>query len=107
MEFETDITGYGRKMGMDARLNDEGRIDAVVKLGGTPGVYNEGLQPAGTVQARTMNPGGSETAGGGGNSGDFAAGTHYYDVVDPEDPEKTITITWKGRADGAIGNPRL
>jgi len=102
MEFETDITGYGRKMGLDARLTPEGRIDAVVKLGGTtpegridavvklggtPGVYNEGLQPAGTIQARTMNPGGSETSGGGANSGDFAP--------------------TEGRADGAIGNPRL
>ena len=87
MEYETDITGYGRKMGLDARLTPEGRIDAVVKLGGTPGVYNEGLQPAGTIQARTMNSGGSETSGGGANSGDFAP--------------------TEGRADGAIGNPRL
>jgi len=87
MEYETDITGYGRKMGLDARLTPEGRIDAVVKLGGTSGVYNEGLQPAGTIQARTMNPGGSETSGGGANSGDFAP--------------------TEGRADGAIGNPRL
>ena len=33
MEFETDITGYGRKMGRDAGLTNEGRIDAVVRLG--------------------------------------------------------------------------
>ena len=84
MEYETDITGYGRKMGLDARLTPEGRIDAVVKLGG--GEF-EGMQVAGTVQARTMNPGGSETSGGGANAGDFAP-------------------TF-GRADGITGNPRL
>ena len=33
MEFETDITGYGRKMGRDAGLTAEGRIDSVVRLG--------------------------------------------------------------------------
>tara|TARA_R110000824_G_scaffold45871_6_gene132397 strand:- start:1736 stop:2020 length:285 start_codon:yes stop_codon:yes gene_type:complete len=86
MEFETDITGYGRKMGRDAGLTPEGRLDGVHKLGGTSGVYNEGLQPSNTIQARTMNPGGSETSGGGANSGDFAP--------------------TEGRADGAIGNPR-
>ena len=83
MEFETDITGYGRKMGLDARLNDEGRIMSVVKLG--DGAF-EGMQPAGTIQARTMNPGGSETSGGGGISGDYAPSY--------------------GRDDGIAGNPR-
>jgi hypothetical protein len=83
MEFETDITGYGRKMGRDAGLTPEGRIDAVVKLG--DGKFN-GMQPAGTVAARTMNPGGSETSGGGANSGDYA----------PTD----------ARTDGIVGNPR-
>ncbi len=83
MEYETDITGYGRKMGRDAGLNDQGRIDSVVKLGG--GEY-EGMQPAGTVAARTMNPGGTETSGGGARSGDFAPSY--------------------GRDDGITGNPR-
>jgi hypothetical protein len=83
MEFETDITGYGRKMGLDARLNDEGRIDAVVRLG--DGEFN-GMQVAGTVQARTMNPGGSEASGGGGISGDYAPSY--------------------GRDDDVVGNPR-
>ena len=46
----------------------------------------EGMQPAGTVSARTMNPGGSEVSGGGANAGDYAP--------------------TKARNDGIIGNPR-
>ena len=83
MEFETDITGYGRKMGRDAGLTSEGRIDSVVRLG--DGEFN-GMQLAGTVSARTMNPGGSETSGGGGQAGDYAP-----------------TFA---RNDGIVGNPR-
>ena len=83
MEFETDITGYGRKMGRDAGLTSEGRIDSVVRLG--DGDFN-GMQPAGTVSVRTMNPGGSEVSGGGGLSGDYAP-TYARD-------------------DGVVGNPR-
>ena len=83
MEYETDITGYGRKMGRDAGLTSEGRIDSVVKLGG--GEF-EGMQPAGTVAVRTMNPGGSETSGGGAQAGDYAP-------------------TY-GRDDNVVGNPR-
>jgi len=83
MEFETDITGYGRKMGRDAGLTSEGRIDSVVRLGDGP--YN-GEQPAGTVSARTMNPGGSEVSGGTGLAGDYCP-------------------TY-GRDDGVVGNPR-
>jgi len=83
MEFETDITGYGRKMGRDAGLNAEGRLDGVHKVG--DGDF-EGMQPSGTIPARTMNPGGSETSGGGGISGDYAPSY--------------------GRDDGVVGNPR-
>ena len=83
MEFETDITGYGRKMGRDAGLTSEVRIDSVVKVGGGE---VEGMQPAGTISARTMNPGGSELSGGGANAGDYAP--------------------TKARNDGIIGNPR-
>ena len=83
MEFEKDITGYGRKMGRDAGLNSEGRIDSVVKVGG--GEF-EGMQPAGTISVRTMNPGGSEVSGGGATAGDYAP-------------------TW-ARKDGIVGNPR-
>jgi hypothetical protein len=83
MEFETDITGYGRKMGRDAGLTSEGRLASVVKIG--DGEFN-GMQPAGTVQARTMNPGGSEISGGSGLSGDYAP-----------------TFA---RSDGVVGNPR-
>tara|TARA_R110000765_G_scaffold257873_7_gene358191 strand:- start:5011 stop:5280 length:270 start_codon:yes stop_codon:yes gene_type:complete len=83
MEFEKDITGYGRKMGRDAGLNEQGRIMSVVKLG--DGEFG-GMQLEGTVSARTMNPGGSETSGGGSHAGDYT----------PTD----------GRTDGVTGNPR-
>lgn len=86
MEFETDITGYGRKMGMTAGMTSDGKIDSVVRLGeGTEANYNA-MQPAGTVSMRTMNPANSESSGGNGNSGDFAP-----------------TL---GRDDGQIGNVR-
>jgi len=86
MEFETDITGYGRKMGMDAGLTSQGMIDNVVRLGeGTTANYN-GMQPAGTVPARTIVPANGESSGGNAGAGDYA----------PTD----------GRDDGQIGNPR-
>ena len=78
-QFATDITGYGRKMGRNAGLNEDRRMMAVVKLQGE-------RQIEGTVSARTMNPGGSEIAGGSGLAGDYA----------PTD----------GRDDGIEGNPR-
>ena len=83
MEFEKDITGYGRKMGRDAGLTAEGRLDGVHRLGG--GDY-EGMQPSNTIAARTMNPGGTEVEGGSGNLGDYAPSY--------------------GRDDGVTGNPR-
>ena len=83
MEFEKDITGYGRKMGRDAGLNAEGRMEGVHKLG--DGDYG-GMQPSGTIAARTINPGGSEVSGGQGNLGDYAP-------------------TY-AREDGVTGNPR-
>ena len=86
MEFETDITGYGRKMGMDAGLTSEGRIDSVVRLGEETVANYGGMQPAGTVSVRTMNPANGESSGGTGLSGDYAP-TH-------------------GRDDMQIGNPR-
>lgn len=64
-QFETDITGYGRKMGRNAGLNEDGRMESVVELQGD-------RQIEGSVSARTMNPGGSETAGGAGLAGDYA-----------------------------------
>jgi len=87
MEFEKDITGYGRKMGRDAGLTAEGRLDGVHKLT-EPGVTAdyEGMQPSNTIQARTMNPGGSQVEGGSGNLGDYAP-------------------TY-ARGDGVTGNPR-
>ena len=85
MEYKKDITGYGRKMGRDAGLNDEGRIMSVKKLGGS-GEEFEGMQVEGTIAARTINPGGTEVEGGQGNLGDYAP-------------------TY-ARGDGVTGNPR-
>ena len=62
---ETDITGYGRKMGRDAGLDSDGYMESVVTLQGTKMV-------GGSVAARTINPGGSEVAGGVGLAGDYA-----------------------------------
>jgi len=58
MTFEPDITGYGRKMGRDAGLTAEGKLDGVHKQDGT-------WFPAGTISARTMNPANTESSGGG------------------------------------------
>ena len=82
MEFETDITGYGRKMGRDAGLDNRGMIDGVVM--DYSQTYN--MLPAGTVRARTINAANGESSGGNGLSGDYA----------PTD----------GREDGQTGNPR-
>ena len=60
---ETDITGYGRKMGKDAN-GIEGRIDDVVVLQGERMIK-------GTVPYRTLVPANSESAGGGANAGDY------------------------------------
>jgi len=60
----TDITGYGRKMGMDADGID-GRINDVVVIGGKRFI-------AGTVQYRTINPSNTESAGGNGLVGNYS-----------------------------------
>ncbi len=60
---ETDITGYGRKMGRDAGINSEGMLESVTTLQGTKMVE-------GSVMARTISPGGSEAGGGSGLAGD-------------------------------------
>lgn len=83
MEFDKDITGYGRKMGLTAGMTADGKIDNVVKIGS--GEF-DGMQPAGTISMRTINPGHTESSGGGANKGDFA----------PTD----------GRDDGITGNVR-
>ena len=67
MEFEKDITGYGRKMGMTAGMTSSGKIDNVVKLG--DGEY-DGMQPAATRSMRTINPGPTESSGVAGNQGE-------------------------------------
>ena len=85
MTFPTDITGYGRKMGRDAGLNSEGRMEGVHYLGPVSDGLS-GWMPSGSISARTMNPGGSEVSGGGARSGDYAPSY--------------------GRNDGIAGNPR-
>ena len=64
MTFETDITGYGRKMGRNAGMTADGRLDGVHKVDGT-------WFPDGTISARTMNPSNTESAGGVGNIGNY------------------------------------
>ena len=86
MEFEKDITGYGRKMGLDAGTNSEGRLTSVVRLGEETVANYGGMQPEGTVSVRTINPANGESSGGTGLSGDYAP-------------------TY-GRDDMQIGNPR-
>ncbi len=79
-QFETDITGWGRKMGRDACNYGDGFMDGVVKLQG------ESMMQ-GTVIYRCINAENTESAGGLGTAGDYAP-------------------TY-GRDDGKTGNPRM
>tara|TARA_Y100001963_G_C6671614_1_gene395375 strand:- start:286 stop:561 length:276 start_codon:yes stop_codon:yes gene_type:complete len=76
---ETDITGYGRKMGRDAGNYGEGKLASVVYLQG------EG-QPEGTVSFRTMVPSNSESGGGSGLAGDFTPTSGRDDGVTNNNP---------------------
>ena len=64
MTYETDITGYGRKMGRNAGLSSEGRLLGVFKIGNT-------WVPENTISARTMNPSNTESGGGVGLIGNY------------------------------------
>ena len=79
-QFETDITGWGRKMGRDACNYGDGFMDGVVKLQG------ESMMQ-GTVIYRCVNAENTESAGGLGTAGDYAP-TYARD-------------------DGKTGNPRM
>jgi len=79
-QFETDITGWGRKMGRDACNYGGGFMDGVVKLQG------ESMMQ-GTVIYRCVNAENTESAGGLGTAGDYAP-TYARD-------------------DGKTGNPRM
>ena len=79
-QFETDITGWGRKMGRDACNYGDGFMDGVVTLQGV-------RQMQGTVIYRCVVAENTESAGGLGTAGDYAP-------------------TY-ARTDGKIGNPRL
>ena len=69
MEYETDITGYGRKMGRDADGNGNGKLDYPVFLGPNDGTGE--WVPAGSVSYRTMNPASGESGGGVGLAGNY------------------------------------
>tara|TARA_R100000458_G_C8278291_1_gene254266 strand:+ start:258 stop:524 length:267 start_codon:yes stop_codon:yes gene_type:complete len=83
MPAEKDITGYGRKMGRDAGLNENGMMMSVHRLEGERMVQ-------GSIAARTINPSNSESNGGQGNIGDYA-------------PTSARGLPY---GDGATGNPR-
>ena len=81
MEYETDITGYGRKMGLNAGGNGNGKIDRPVYLGPNDGPTGDGeWMPAGTVSYRTMYPANGESSGGNGQAGN-AWGTNRLNNV--------------------------
>ena len=49
MTSENDITGQAKKMGRNAGLTSDGKLDSVHSISGTE-------QPEGTIVVRTMNP---------------------------------------------------
>jgi len=67
----TDITGYGRKMGRDAD-GIEGRINDVVVVDGERLI-------AGTYPYRTINPANTESAGGGGLVGNYSPANQSWE----------------------------
>jgi len=83
MTFETDITGYGRKMGRDAGISAEGKLDGVHKCDGT-------WFPERTISARTMNPSNTESSGGGLMVGNYWSQPRSIsqDVIQPGETEK-------------------
>ena len=71
-QFETDITGYGRKMGRDAGIQPDGRMDGVHYLGEIEDRDDiQGWMPSGSISARTMNPASGESSGGGAWMGNY------------------------------------
>tara|TARA_R110002110_G_scaffold401673_2_gene618619 strand:+ start:423 stop:677 length:255 start_codon:yes stop_codon:yes gene_type:complete len=83
MPSEQDITGYGRKMGRDAGLNENGMMMSVVRL-------QDERMVEGSVSARTIYPSNTESNGGQGNVGDYAS----------------TRARALPNGDGATGNPR-
>tara|TARA_R110002020_G_scaffold9593_4_gene37628 strand:- start:277 stop:534 length:258 start_codon:yes stop_codon:yes gene_type:complete len=83
MSVEKDITGYGRKMGRDAGLNENGMMMSVHRLEGE-------RQVQGSISARTIVPSNSESNGGQGDVGDYAS----------------TRARAAPNGDGATGNPR-
>lgn len=83
-QFETDITGYGRKMGRDACNYGDGFLDGVVRLQGV-------RQMQGTVIYRSVVAENTESAGGTGVGGDYCP---TYGRGLPS-------------GDGKTGNPRM
>ena len=72
MTFETDITGYGRKMGRNAGMTADGKMDGVHFLATIETRDSfEGWMPSGSISVRTMNPSSGESSGGGANKGNY------------------------------------
>ena len=72
MTFETDITGYGRKMGRNAGMAADGKMDGVHFLATIETRDSiEGWMPSGSISVRTMNPSSGESSGGGANKGNY------------------------------------
>ena len=70
MTYSTDITGYGRKMGRDAGLDSEGRMEGVYYLGPVSDGL-DGWMPSGSISARTITPSNGESAGGMADRGNY------------------------------------
>ena len=87
-KFSTDITGYGRKMGIDAGGNGAGKIDRPVYLGPNDGPTGDGQWlPAGTVSYRTMYPANGESSGGNGQSGNAWGTNRINNETVPGQPQ--------------------
>ena len=72
MTFETDITGYGRKMGRNAGMTADGKMDGVHFLATIETRDSiEGRLPSGRISVITMNPSSGESNGGGANKGNY------------------------------------
>ena len=84
----TDITGDGRKMGLNAGGNGEGKIDHPVYLGPNDGPDGGGQwMPAGTVVYRTLYPANGESSGGNGQAGNAWGSNRINNVSGSGQPQ--------------------
>ena len=87
MTYDTDITGYGRKMGRNAGMTADGKLEGVHRMDGT-------WVPEGTISARTMTPSNTESQGGIGNIGDYWTKPRWIsqDTTYPGESEKGTLV---------------